>query len=88
MGMKPIKVRSTIEVLFTSRSQSCTYAAVYVHDSVDYTNGGRFHPLHMRVIKFHAFNVLDKLNFKRIVGAIFFLISSYFFPLGKSLQIG
>lgn len=61
MGMKPIKVRSTIEVLFTSRSQydyipSCTYAAVYVHDSVDYTNGGRFHPLHMRVIKFHAFN--------------------------------
>lgn len=51
MGMKPIKVRSTIEVLFTSRSQSCTYAAVYVHDSVDYTNGGRFHPLHMRLIK-------------------------------------
>lgn len=51
MGMKPIKVRSTIEVLFTSRSQSCTYAAVYVHDSVDYTYGGRFHPLHMRVIK-------------------------------------
>lgn len=63
MGMKPIKVRSTIEVLFTSRSQSCTYAAVYVHDSVDYTYGGRFHPLHMRV---------NKLNFKRIVGAIFF----------------